>query len=126
MQRRIAETSDLYGLHSTQPVHPHRATDSREKRCMRIGVHQRPSDLGRMDAEIARSRMAAARCRALVVAAILSRCWQALRRWGQRRSAIAALHELDGRMLKDIGIDRSEIESVVHGLGCDPSRKARS
>lgn len=126
IQPPIEDASDLYALQSTQPLHPHRAAGRSEKRCMSPGMHQQPSDLERMDAKIARSRGAAARRRALVVAAILSRWWRTLRCWDQRRHAIAALHALDGRMLKDIGIERSEIESVVRGLGCDPSRRSRS
>ena len=32
------------------------------------------------------------------------------------------MQALDERMLKDIGIDRSEIDSIVRGLGRDASR----
>jgi uncharacterized protein YjiS (DUF1127 family) len=124
--RRMAEASDLHGLQSTQPLHRHRAEGRSDKPCMSVGVHQLPSDPEKMDARIAHSRRAAARCRALVVAAMLSGWWQTLRRWGRHRNAIAALQALDGRMLKDIGIERSEIESVVRGLDRDRSRKARS
>jgi uncharacterized protein YjiS (DUF1127 family) len=38
------------------------------------------------------------------------------------RQAIARLHSLDDGALKDIGIRRSEIESVVHGHGADETR----
>ena len=52
--------------------------------------------------------------------------WQAFRRWRRDARAVAALEALDQRMLKDIGIERSEIESVVRGLGRDPSRVDRT
>jgi uncharacterized protein YjiS (DUF1127 family) len=41
------------------------------------------------------------------------------------RQAIARLHSLDDGALKDIGIRRSEIESVVHGRGADETRMRR-
>jgi uncharacterized protein YjiS (DUF1127 family) len=49
--------------------------------------------------------------------------WRQFRRWRRHRHAIAALQALDARMLKDIGITRSEITSVVSGLGRDASRR---
>jgi uncharacterized protein YjiS (DUF1127 family) len=52
--------------------------------------------------------------------------WQAFRRWRRDARAVAALEALDARMLKDIGIERSEIESVVCGLGRDPERVDRT
>jgi uncharacterized protein YjiS (DUF1127 family) len=41
------------------------------------------------------------------------------------RRAVARLHALDDGALKDIGIRRSEIESVVHGQGIDETRMRR-
>jgi uncharacterized protein YjiS (DUF1127 family) len=32
------------------------------------------------------------------------------------RSAVASLNELDDRMLRDIGLERSKIEAAVYGL----------
>jgi uncharacterized protein YjiS (DUF1127 family) len=52
--------------------------------------------------------------------------WRAIQLWHRRRIAVGALQSLSDRMLKDIGIDRSEIPSVVHGLGCDTSRGVRA
>ena len=47
--------------------------------------------------------------------------WQAFRSYHERRIAMAQLMALDDRMLKDIGIDRSEILSVL----VDTSRERR-
>jgi len=47
---------------------------------------------------------------------ILSTSWKRIARYLIRRAAAAALHELDDRILQDMGIARSEIEAAVHGL----------
>jgi uncharacterized protein YjiS (DUF1127 family) len=39
----------------------------------------------------------------------------ALATWLERRKAIKALHELDDRALRDIGIHRSQVEAAVTG-----------
>ncbi len=47
------------------------------------------------------------------------------RKWRSRRAAIAQLHAMEDRHLQDIGISRSEIESVVYLAGKDPTRLRR-
>lgn len=51
--------------------------------------------------------------RAVVVAA--KSVVAALDRWQARRQALRQLYMLDRRTLKDIGIDRTELESIVYG-----------
>ena len=51
------------------------------------------------------------------VAHLTQRAWTCY--WARRaaNATVAILHGLDDRALKDIGLDRSEIESVVYGDG---------
>jgi uncharacterized protein YjiS (DUF1127 family) len=52
--------------------------------------------------------------------------WEAF--WTRRAklATVALLRGLDDRVLHDIGIDRSEIESVVYGKGADRLVRCRS
>ena len=51
--------------------------------------------------------------------------WLALRRRQRRQHAIAALHALSDRSLADIGLQRSQIETVIRSGGSDASRRNR-
>lgn len=51
------------------------------------------------------------------VGAGLQRAWANFWRRRAARATLAILHSLDDRTLKDIGMDRSEIESAVCGAG---------
>jgi uncharacterized protein YjiS (DUF1127 family) len=46
---------------------------------------------------------------------ILKRWWAAYRRWRAEQVAIARLHAMSDRQLRDIGITRSQIEFAVRG-----------
>lgn len=47
---------------------------------------------------------------------LLQRLFKAIGRWHIRRTTIRTLSALDDRMLRDIGIDRSELRTVVDDL----------
>ncbi len=51
--------------------------------------------------------------------AIMKDWWQRLRQEYRRRATARVLHGLEDRTLKDIGLTRSEIDSIVR----DPSRE---
>ena len=49
-------------------------------------------------------------------------CCEAIARYFARRSAIKHLSELNDRALRDIGIERSQIEAAVRDYIIDPDR----
>jgi uncharacterized protein YjiS (DUF1127 family) len=56
-------------------------------------------------------------------ARLVRRGWLAYWDWRARRATVLILRSLDCRTLHDIGIHPSEIESLVHGGGCDRCRR---
>ena len=50
-------------------------------------------------------------------------CYANLKNAQIERAAIARLQSLDDHALSDIGIRRSEIESIVNAKGCDATRR---
>jgi uncharacterized protein YjiS (DUF1127 family) len=57
------------------------------------------------------------------VSHVVKRAWVGYWTHRARRATVFVLHALDDRTLKDIGMDRSEIESVVYA---QPRDRARS
>jgi uncharacterized protein YjiS (DUF1127 family) len=60
---------------------------------------------------------------ALTALRLLADGWAGYRQRRRRRLAVAELRSLDDRHLKDIGLPRGEIESVIYGL--DETRRQR-
>ena len=55
--------------------------------------------------------------------AALQRAWIGFWRWWIQRVTIRRLQELDDHLLKDIGVDRSEIDSIAHTKGIERMRR---
>jgi len=62
---------------------------------------------------------------AVVPAAVVRSAWGAYRRSQERRRSLVHLQSLDDAFLKDIGLHRSEITSVVYHGRKDGSRRQR-
>lgn len=52
--------------------------------------------------------------RPISIAGLAASCLAEMRRWAERRRERAALSQLDERMLKDIGISRSDAWQEIH------------
>jgi uncharacterized protein YjiS (DUF1127 family) len=52
----------------------------------------------------------------VALAQLLGARWEAIVRYFVRRAAIATLREFDDRALRDIGVERTDIEAAVYGL----------
>jgi uncharacterized protein YjiS (DUF1127 family) len=50
----------------------------------------------------------------------LTSCRKAFQEWSERQKVRAALSDLDGRDLKDIGITRADIDYVATNRAADP------
>ena len=85
------------------------------------------AELLRHQSNVAMLRKAAALIRngAARIADSMSNTFAWLKTAADRRAAIKRLQKLDDRVLKDIGMDRSEIETVVHAHGGDKTRLRR-
>ncbi len=57
---------------------------------------------------------------------VLRRAWFGYWRWWIQRVTIRRLQELDDHLLKDIGVDRSEIDSIAHTKGIERMRRYNS
>ena len=57
------------------------------------------------------------------IGSLVAKVWRAYWDWRVKRTTILILRSLDRRMLHDIGIDPSEIESLVHDPGQDRRRR---
>lgn len=51
------------------------------------------------------------------IGSLIAKVWRAYWDWRVKRTTVLILHSLDRRTLHDIGIDPSEIESLVHDAG---------
>jgi uncharacterized protein YjiS (DUF1127 family) len=53
----------------------------------------------------------------------IARAWRAYWQRRARRATVDLLHSLDDRTLRDIGVGRNEITSLVHGRPGDRTRR---
>jgi uncharacterized protein YjiS (DUF1127 family) len=53
----------------------------------------------------------------------IARAWHIYWQWRARRATVDLLHSLDDRTLRDIGVGRNEITSLVYGRPGDRTRR---
>jgi uncharacterized protein YjiS (DUF1127 family) len=111
MESAMGDTEDLYFLRfEHRPLTPEQW--DRVKRSAVCGAREhRAQMLRNMFVAILTSPRRVAK----LVGAAVGQSWRAYMRWRERRLAIKELGGLDDRVLKDMGLHRSEIESVVYG-----------
>jgi uncharacterized protein YjiS (DUF1127 family) len=85
-----------------------------EKARQRI-IHRAEAGRARALRDLAGAVLRPVQTLATAVAAAAGKWWRAYLRRRERNAAVRELHALDDRTLKDIGINRSEIEWVVGG-----------
>ncbi len=93
-----------------QPLTPEQM-DRLQREAVRAAKQARAQAVRRMLHAIARSPRAIVRYGLDTI----GRWWTAYVGWRERRAAVKELGGLDDRTLKDLGLHRSEIESVVYG-----------
>ena len=52
----------------------------------------------------------------------IAKAWHTYWQWRARRAPVDLLHSLDDRTLRDIGVGRSEVTSLVYGRPRDRTR----
>jgi uncharacterized protein YjiS (DUF1127 family) len=52
----------------------------------------------------------------------IAKAWHTFRQWRARRATVGLLDSLDDRTLRDIGVGRSEVTSLVYGHPRDRTR----
>jgi uncharacterized protein YjiS (DUF1127 family) len=118
MESAMGDTEDLYFLRfEHRPLTPEQW--DRVKRSAVCGAREHRAQMLR---SLFVAILTSPRRVAKLVAAAVVQSWRAYICWRERRLAIKELGGLDDRVLKDMGLHRSEIESVVYGS--DAGRRA--
>src|SRR5262245_20032814 len=121
MERIMDKSDEFYFLRFEHQPLTAEQLDRLQREVIRNARIARARAVRRMLDAIARS------LRPLAAAALdmMRGWWIRYSDWSARRAAVKELRGLDDRTLKDLGLHRSEIESVVHGpdAGVKPEGK---